>query len=238
MDKKLIEKVRKLLALSADAENQGSLAEAANAAQKAQDLLMKHNLSMEEVNKDPNQITIDQTMVEIVKQGWNHRHGKWLYSLYNAAAKANLCETFISTQKGFERVYIVGEEHNREIAQYLAEQLTIRIYKMESYSWRVYQGREKRGTFRRGYLLGATLAVRDRLLESFKKAAEATEQTRALVHTKDALITEYLAGLGLKTAKRSKVSGMDGFRNGHKDGKDISIHKGVKSNALNQKVIG
>ena len=51
----IIEKVQKLLRLQKGAEDIGSLEEAANAAEKVQTLLLKHNLEMADISAhDPN----------------------------------------------------------------------------------------------------------------------------------------------------------------------------------------
>jgi len=236
MEKQIIEKIRKLLALSEDAKNQGSLEEAANAAAKVQDILMKYNLSMAEVNKEKESL-VSETAINVLRKGWNHRHGKWIFHLYKAIATVNLCDIYVQITKGHEKVFIIGEENNREIVEYMADQLISRLYQMQRYAWKKYRGPEKQGAFRRGYFMGAVVAIGNKLKESFEKAAEASPETQSLVQVKDQAIRDYLRNKNLKKARPSKVTGRDGFRNGHRDGKNLSIHKGVERNALNQNLI-
>lgn len=237
MEKQIMEKIRKLLALSEDAKKQGSLAEAANAAAKVQDLLMKHNLSMAEINRDKPS-SVDETMINILKKAWNHRHGKWVFHLYKVIAKANLCDIYVHLTKGRERIFIVGEEKNREIVEYMADQIIARLYAMQQYAWRVYKGPEKQGTFRRGYFLGATVAITAKLKESFDKGVRDTPQAQSLVHLKDQAIQDFLAKKYLKKNRTAiRITGQDGFKTGQRDGKDMSISKGLNKNPINQSLI-
>lgn len=112
MDNKITEKIKKLLALS-ESSNEN---EAILAYQMAQELLTKHNLSLEDVQIDIN------ILEETISTGdeWE----EWKFLLYSVLAHCNFCQLLATTfENNVHRYNLVGKEHNiivvKEMYQYL-----------------------------------------------------------------------------------------------------------------------
>ena len=156
----IIAKIQKLINLQEGAESVGSLAEAENAAARIQDLLMKHNLDLEKV-KD----TTIRNRAEFFN-GWvelgdkqDKRESFWVPQLYRAIANNNLCKAYADN----DSILILGRKEQVELVLYISEQMVAKVRIAEKYAWQEYEGEEKRGTFRRGFFMGASVGIGNRL---------------------------------------------------------------------------
>ena len=97
-------------------------------------------------------------------------------------------------------------------------------------AWSFYQsinGPEKRGTFNRGYFIGAVNAIYDRLEEMQKQQAA---NVTALVLTNEVAIREKKEELfsgNLRDGKAKKSSSNHGASLGYRDGKNVNINGGL-----------
>lgn len=106
----IIDKIAKLLAL-ATSPNEN---EAAQAAAKAQELLMQHNLSLGDIKTDQSsaKIPIEQTVIDS-----SGKKIHWKGFLAQAIARANFCQMYWNTRGGQSRTMILGKSHNVAITK-------------------------------------------------------------------------------------------------------------------------
>jgi hypothetical protein len=121
---KMIEKIKKLLALSASSNEN----EAALAAARVQEMLGKYNLTMLDLKEELNDelVTDDETMIVT-----NVEPQVWQRSLRNAVAKLYFCMHFYTPSKqkppgrnwyyAYDRHSYVGAQHNVTVAKLMSE---------------------------------------------------------------------------------------------------------------------
>lgn len=111
-DSKIIEKIRKILAL---AERGGTEAEADSAMTKVQELLTEHNLTLDAVRGKT-----EMTMTREYKEyPWNQ---SWIRQVYSGVAGLYFCK-FYYTPNGTtnQYCYLIGEPVNIQTAQYVID---------------------------------------------------------------------------------------------------------------------
>lgn len=188
-EKKVLELIRRCLALASSANEH----EAAAAAAKAQALLDKYNLSMADVTFGPDKGP------EIAKErfrGRQHKPGmsyKWQTELAAIVGDTSFCKIYNSVFDN-DSVTFVGQTHNVlaaqeilcwliEVLERLADEATLAVRGTPGYTrssqWRRY---------RNSFLIGAAFVVKCRLWERRSQSAE----MRALVVLNDKAITEYV----------------------------------------------
>jgi hypothetical protein len=233
---KIKEKIQKLMALQVDAEKQGSLEEAANAACKVQDLLLKHNLAMAEVEGHKVQ-TMNRVTSSASDIGWNKRQGQWLMGLYNGLAKYNFCRVILTQYPRDVKIHVMGELQNVEVVNYLGAQLAQRVLNLEKQGWNLYQGSDKRGTFRRGYLMGTVMGIISQLREQREAASRASASVASLVLVQSEAVQEYVEQEfpDTKTQKRSKTKS-NAVGLGYVAGQALDVHKGIGSNTSQKEI--
>ncbi|MDJ0556214.1 MAG: DUF2786 domain-containing protein [Microcoleaceae cyanobacterium MO_207.B10] len=226
VNRSLLEKISKLLAL-ANSPNEN---EAALAAEKAAELLAKHNLCIADLGEDQDE---DITKGIIDKTG---RYVTWKMWILAGIASANGCQAMRSTYTGEMR--LVGTETNIMVSKYLYQYLTTVVDKL------VKQHRGKGRSFIHGFRVGCATRLRQRLENRRKQMEEkglvddsSDESTSAIVvrsmFEKNTLAIErYLQqeGVKCKTQKSAEISSDLGFSFGYIAGDKISL------NYLNQKL--
>jgi len=254
------DKILKLLALQEGAEKIGSIAEAANAAEKIQNLLLKYNLDLAEIEgrKLEEKMGIEQNSLDLEDLGWNKKEGTWILVLYQALCRYNFCE-FITRSTGKKKVYgfhVIGTKENVAIVTYFGEQLINRFKVMMASAWKEYEGDDKRGKWKRGYLMGACLGIAAKLRESYELARDKLEE---ITLNKDNFQQEFkenkLDALMVITANKiakyveekmpnlgrgrciHKNNGSDGISKGYEDGYKTNIHKGIQEKKMEGKLL-
>lgn len=263
----IIEKIQKLLNLKEGAEAVNSLAEAENAASKLQDLLMKWNLDLDQVKSatiaSKAKINIEEVYIN-TEGKTKHSESFWIPKLYAGVARNNLCTVWWSQGK-FDLV-IVGHSHNIALVEYICDQLIDKIRIAEKYAWKTYNNenrlddeKEKRGTWRRGFLEGAAFGIDARLTKDFQEMQEHNNNPYALMivdkrkEVRDWLYEKYPfldpnnrpiikddePSEEDKKKKRPKKikykkgprqnSSSHGWHSGYKAGTNMEINKGVNS---------
>ena len=148
---KIVDKIKRLFNLSASPNEN----EAMQAATKAQQLLIQHNLSMSDVYKEDCG-TVEHE-VEIFKN-----IPTWKKVLIFGVATSNLCAPIIRTRKDNEnlirQVVFVGRPHNAVVAGLLYEYLKNEVERLS-----------KSTTYRTSFRLGCSKRVSQRLGENFEK---------------------------------------------------------------------
>lgn len=139
---KLINKIRKLFALSRS-PNQ---AEAQAAVNKANDLLVKYNLSLNNIKKK------NMAIKEIsVKE--NTTKSTWRIELLISLAKHNLCETLFYIDKNYEYT-VIGRQPNAIIVKEMFQYLEKAIMRISKEKMPINSNRNYREKFRQGMVHG------------------------------------------------------------------------------------
>ena len=220
---KIIERVRKLLALSGSCNEH----EAALAAAHVQRLLAEHNLAMSEL--DAREEGAGEVELQVAKTV-----PKWISSLFATVAGGFDCFPIVSTTATASRLRFIGVGEDPEVAsctmQYLMDELkrlaSGYLRHTESKSGPLSSAGRKR--VRSSYLLGGVQGVRQAL--AAQKAETPTTST-ALVPVKDALIRQFCAeqigALRVQRNRRSTVIS-EAFHKGREDGAALQMKKAIK----------
>jgi hypothetical protein len=167
---KIIDKVKKLLALATSANEN----EAALAANKAQALLAEHNLSIADVEQKSSKhadIVADDNPLEGKPMLWKRQLGAAISRLY-------FCTYFYQTvykhPVGGARVKVdrhsfVGTRDNALVAKMMFEYLTDTVLRL-SKAAALTQPKHERGRYRRSFRSGATARLSQRLHERYLAA--------------------------------------------------------------------
>jgi hypothetical protein len=100
--------------------------------------------------------------------------------------------------------------------------------------WRQYEGKEKKGTFKRAYYSGACSAIEMKLIQQKKQMESDNSHITTMVVSNEQAITDKvndLFGDNIKTKQKKATKGMDGFIIGAQDGRNLEINKGLENQA-------
>ena len=181
----ILDLIRKVLAL----KSSDKAGEAAAAAAKAQELLFKYHLTMEDVDaSQPGQAPgVEDESVDLAGKGHD---GFWRMNLMFGVAKYNFCRAI--RHAGTTLMFLVGTPTDimvvKEVHRWIVEQLE----RMVEEDWRVYSGIDRKPTFRRAYFDAAVGVIRNRLYQQHESMTKATAQSTALVVRNDSAIAEYV----------------------------------------------
>lgn len=223
---KVIDKIRKLLALSRSSNEH----EAALAAAKAQQSLAAHNLQMSDIDIT-SRSAADHLAIPV-----GARPPFWTVRLFNGVAKSCDCAVVLNRSQGL--LPFVGVGADVEVAVFLYMFLCTTIYKLgekfREKRVKLSDDKQKRRDAKSSYVLGCVEAVRQKLEES-KKQHPTT--SNALVPLKDALIKKTLEDIGVSADAQDNAveEDADAFHKGIADGRKIQIRKGLQAGAEDQK---
>lgn len=248
---KIIEKIQKLLNLRKSANEN----EAALAAIKAQELLIKHNIDIASVeNFKPED---DEPVQHIYHQVFNHNQILWKIDLATAIANANLCRILLSGN----RLIWIGKKTNTDIALYLYETLERDLIRISEEHWNqllllrkmeidnnvvLFTDRYLRTvhgkTWKNSFLLGAANTISKRLLDNLNVIRDTIDRANALVVVNDKALETYVAKtwprLGKGKSRDSNIYGA-AYKTGQKAGEKVNFSKGVGAGgSLGPKLIG
>ena len=223
-----LQKIKKLMAMAEG----GTLHEQEIATKKIQELLLKHNLELEDVTS-----TVDEHANEVghervaLSELWKKNEGKWIWQLYGVLARNNLCNILTSgssSARAGQGVVVVGTKANVEIVKFLASSLLNRIRLLEAQSWADYKGYDKRGTYRRGFFLGAVHGINEQLVAQKKVYVADDPNMNALVIRHEQDVEDYTQNtFNPGKGRRTSSTSVGGLRAGHAAGKSMGIHQGI-----------
>lgn len=210
---RIIERVRKLLALSSSSNEH----EAALAAAHAQRLLAEHNLTMSELELQ--QEGAGEAELQVAKTV-----PKWLSSLFATVATAFDCFPIVTTTPNFSQLRFIGVGEDPGVAACTLHYLTKELRRLASAYLSNQHGSQRllssadRQRIRSSYLLGGVQGVRQVLTA---QRSETPTTSRALVPVKDALIEQYKTEhFGALRTRRNRCSTVisEAFHQGRQDG--------------------
>lgn len=232
LHQKMIDKIKKLLALASSANEH----EAALAAEKAQALLAEHNLTMSDVGDDESGTEI---MLDSILESDSR---PWRRSLAAATAKLYFCSYFftfkkkytLSRQCGYIRYDVhsfVGAAHNVEVAKMMFKYLIDTIERLAIDGSKSYPMKE-RGAYQTSFRGACAGRVSHRLFEKWqavtkKQGPQASGGLPALYDQTDALLKAFMDqmfGDSLKTKKSdTKCTHAGGITDGIKAGNNVGL---------------
>lgn len=215
---RVIEKVRKLLALSHSSNEH----EAALAASHAQRLLAEHNLAMSEL--DVREAGAGEVELQVARTV-----PKWLSSLFATVANGFDCFPIVTTTAHHSRLRFIGVGEDPAVASCTLHFLMKELRRLAAAYLRLTEDRQgrlsaaERQRIRTSYLLGGVQGIRQALAS--QKADTPTTCT-ALVPVKDALIKQYcdeqIGAVRIQRTRRSTVLSA-AFEQGKADGASLQI---------------
>lgn len=233
----IAEKIRKLLALAEGSTNEH---EAALAAQRAQEMMLKHHV--DEARVHGQDVKADPIAEEraIVFADWNQKGTRiqgWLIGLMGAVSRSVCCDYYYVPGRA---IYLVGRESDRQIAKYLFEYLRREIDRLAEQGWNkpgthnAFPSNAKR--WRRGFRLGCVAAIRERLAKPTRPApaagqlpaAPVTETALVLRNRLEEVDTWVKDNLKL-TSTRFEPPPVHGYLEGHKAGRDLNLDGGRRA---------
>ena len=237
---KIIEKIKKLMQMVEG----GTPQEAENAAKLSQKILIKYNLNMAEVDDSA---TEDERVVgdELFEMGkiWKKVEGSWIVRLYSVISQNNFCR-IITRSVGYSRsgkdIWVIGKMVNVELVNFMCKQLIPRIREMEARAWKEYQGWDKRGVYKRGFLLGCASGIGIQLYDQMDREKKVEPKLGALIILNDKLVDQHVSEKwpNLGHGRGSRTSSHDGYGAGKKAGKSMSIRKGISGNRSPSRLAG
>lgn len=229
VDSKVLEKIRRLLALSHSSNEH----EAALAAAKAQELLFKYNLSANDVpGESVRREDFERQFIDV------GNGATWRIRLIHAVSKYNFGKVIVLDRIG--KLALIAEPHNAEVILYIYQYVRNEIDRLADEAWaaqgKVGNARSWKGSFR----LGAVQAVADQLKAQRGESEQADDNSRALVLAKDTALAEKVRELYplLRKNRSSPRIDSSGWAAGKRAGENISIRRGVKSGGGGSRVAG
>lgn len=226
---KMLDRIKKLLNLATSTNEH----EAQIAAQKANELLVKNNLSMSDVSIS-NIIESGQEELPYVDPLRRSVFGILIKHFF---VEIILQATTVGYTKAGQRkkaykVIFIGREHNVQVAQYVNEVLTS-TFKQLWLSYKKEHGLSEKA--RMSYILGLKTGLSEKLQQTRTKV----ENETGLVVVKDSDLVNHLKQMALRKAgnKTTSVNGSH-FDRGMSDGKSININKGMSSTQTGGGLLG
>lgn len=230
---KIIERMKKLLALSANNSNEH---EAMAAAKALHMLLAKHNISIEDVQGEDEK-EVGKNAIITKCRPWKRRVAKSIAHLYFC----NFYYAQSSHRKGYSNYYFVGNDVNRSFAKHIYNMVIKTIERASRKQSRERYGKEV-CEFVNSFWSGAAITIEQRcseMLEDAKSGEMVDEDGKNLpalisVYEKAEIEIEgYYKKIGLElvtSPNRLQTHNNAGYHGGVKEGKKVPLNHTVHSN--------
>ena len=227
--KAVMGKIAKLREL---AERGGTVAEAEVASAKMAELLLRHNLSMQDITD-----YATETGRKVVDDTFDFRANSWRQSLLFTVAEAHLSAAV--RIKGFTprshhcRMVVVGHEHNLIVVRETWEFLQKEVIRLGNAMVKVAAAAgdemavRKPGTWLRDFQLGAVMGIDASYAEMRGRVRAEVGDQWAIVPVIEGEVTRYFEELFPETTNRAQIAkvGVDAFEAGQKAGRGINLDR-------------
>jgi len=210
----ILTKAKKLLAL---AENNTSADESQNSFLKAQMLLLKHGLTMNDVAESDISNTksvLNTSIDESSRMAW------WKKSLTDIISSNFRCKSFTSFRSINTRICIIGLEEDVNIATEIYN-CAVRTVEHQSKMYvKLNKKNGKSAGLKNDFIIGWLSGLEDK----FKKQVESVKEY-GLILVKDALVVAEVEKMKLRTGQRSKITAnrdADARNAGYKQGNNFN----------------
>ncbi len=235
--RKIVRIIKELEALSASTN---SAAEAANAAAKAQSLLLKHHLSVSDVEDLEEEL---EPLVERkeVLDGKRHIAG-WKQILLSVVAKACLCEwmTSFASEQGDRTFSFIGRSSNVEIARYTFRVLERQVIELgEKEKLRRRLGGESTRKHMKDYLEGIVDSIRGLLAKEQATVSRSNSEVNALIISKGIEAADYRQKLypDVSFGTRTTYYNANSRERGQLAGKSVRLKDALSSDGKRRKLL-
>ena len=224
---KIIETVKKLHAHSKSAEQIGSEEEAQAFATKVQELLMKYNLSMSDIEWEQ-EINLEATIVE-----WHwpkySKLSTWNKVLAGMIANAHQCQTMFNDYY----IWFCGLEQNAKVCKETMDYMAWAAYNISERAYtKKYNEYSKEGKtwrlkdYKKSFLLGFISRLRERYREYEEKIrSEFSSHSTALVRLSKSLqlAKDFVDKNAKKTVLNMSANNVGGYYDGKKKADEVNI---------------
>jgi len=220
----VVERVRKLLALSSSSNPH----EAALAAERALEIAQRYNLDLSRLEGP-----LEGPFVERSYDVGGAAQWRWL--LMSAIARAHFCRALRRWVAGRSQgeMYLLGEPHNVAVCGFLYEYLRREIDRLADRGWRrasyVYGEHVEVRSWKRDFRRGAVLTIGERLRERGERFAEESAESGALVLAKETSLEREIARrYGDVATRKVRFRGDPlAFDQGQKAGREIALSQAL-----------
>lgn len=225
---RIVEKIRKCLALSESSnENEAKLA-----AEKAAEMMTKYRIDMAALHDDPSAYE-----VKVVEHPLFKGKGLWHTRVALHVAYATDCGCF---KRNGKTITLVGTAESLELADYLYNYLVAMLRHLSRVYCKEFYGVSNPGaTVRYAFLEGAAESVGERLREKHdatKRAAAVTHCTALMVLDKEALaVKDYMTSLGLRPGTKRQQHGGAAYAHGYEAGRQVQLRDAIKQGSSGSK---
>lgn len=207
--------------------------EAEAATLKAQELLLKYNVTQEELESFQSEKT--EKVIEVRSEGkGKYNRVVWYSNLALVVAEANLCTILVS---GAGMIWI-GKKTNIEVAQYIFDNLVRDLMRIADTTWSVVNEQQQNEpkynrihgkTWKNSFYHGAIQSIRGRLTANLNKLTSAQENIYALVVNNEAEIEAYLSAEYpfRRTTWHKFNRDRSGFESGKTAGQSVKFRSGL-----------
>lgn len=234
--RKILETLQKMKALYESAKKINNEGEAEAAAAMINKLLIKYNLTMEDIGEKREESDIIKDEIS----GMNYAmRGWWEVQLTNVLCRYNLCQSF-TYGRHYDKILIVGRKDNVEIVKWLKDTLSERYVAISKIRYKQYKMQIANGDiwadeiptlhrYQRSYLMGVCGGL-ERKLKEIKEQNELKyqEQITALVVNNEAALQKFYKDEGMifgKGIKYNRDSCADAKRKGYTDGYKANVNR-------------
>ena len=219
MESKIAEKIQKLLAMAEHPKSNEN--EAALALERAQELLLRHNLTRADVIND-NGTGVPSGIGQL-----SHKEAEgyaWKRDLAAILATANLCR--VIGQPSCKSWSIFGAYDNVRSVMEMYNWITLQLSFMANREYRDYkndEGTERGQTWKAGFYNGALSAIRDRLTKPMDDFKYGTGKDLVVVNDEALKIAVHKIFPHLQSRRASNGGGNDGRSNGRRYAQSMAL---------------
>ena len=209
----ILERVRKLLALSSSSNP----AEAAAAAAKAQELLLEYNLSMDQLGEAKTSSRVGHIVFEAPRP---KNEGKWRAALISGVGRCHFCKVI----DGHTYFTLIGQKEDMEVTREVYNWLVGQILYLGPLAYKASLTEDRKPTFLRSFYYGAAVIICNRLTLEWEKLTGQRDDSRALVVRRSQQAQDYMdENFRTKKAAKTHYSSLAGFNSGYQAGKGINL---------------
>ena len=221
----LIQRLQKVRALTESSVP----GEAAAAAAKLQEILLKYNLDMEDLEEESPDVGDKYVKEDLELGATSGNMINWRRILLSGIARSLMCAAF--GYQGTPKMVIVGQRHNIEIVRHFYDYLSSEISRIGNATWEAarVKTREHGRSWKSSFYNGAVDVVIQRLEEKYQQVSERDSHTRALVLRSERDLDDAvgnLIGRVRKNTVRQKYS-KSGYSRGARAGKKFNLDRPV-----------
>ena len=214
--------------------------EAAAAAAKLQEILLKYNLEMEDIEEESPEADDRYVKEELELAATSGNMINWRRILLSGIARSLMCAAF--GYKGTPKMVIVGQKHNIEIVRHFYDYLSSEISRLADATWQKARSRtlEHGRSWKSSFYNGAVDIVVQRLEEKYQQVSRRNSETRALVLRNERELDDAVGNL-IGRVRRNTVRQRHseaGYSRGARAGKRVSLDDPVRGGGASGRLRG